>query len=53
MVLFGIDLWQSCGSTMIKLRKKYKELNLLGKKKQYKTMTIHAHFLFKKSKNSV
>ena len=32
-------------NTMIKLRKKYKELNLLVKKKaEYKTMTIHAHF---------
>ena len=32
-VLFEIDLWQPWGSTMIKLRKKYKELNLLVKEK--------------------
>ena len=36
---------------MIKLRKKYKELNFLVKKKQHKTMTTHAHFWFKKVTN--
>ena len=34
IVPFGIDLWQSWGNTMIKLRKKYKELNLVVKKKK-------------------
>ena len=33
---------------MIKLRKKHKELDLLVKKKQHKTMTIQAHFNSKK-----
>ena len=29
-----------------KLRKKYKGLNLLLKKTEYKTMTIHAHYVY-------
>ena len=44
-VLFGIDLWQSWGNTMIKPRKKIQGIEHAGENKSIKVSMIkHAHF---------
>ena len=44
-MLFGIDLWQSWGNTIIKLRKKIQEIELAGEDKSTKvSMITHAHY---------
>ena len=49
MVLFGIDLWQSWGNTMIKPGKKIQWIEHAGENKIIQvSMIIHAHFWFKK-----
>ena len=48
MALFGIDLWQPWGNTMVKLKKKQKkkqEIELAGEDKSIEvSVVIHAHF---------
>ena len=53
IVLFGIGLWRPWGNTMIKLRKKYKELNLLVKKKQSITPWQYMHIFNSKEVTTV